>query len=547
MALDMNEGIKRREVKLKMLNRLEINDRRGLVICSGILGMIFSIFSVLGYQLEKNKNIDFSSGILYVQIILFGILFAIITFILFLLFQQLNLSNKQYNCGMKSFLLTAAFIFIAWMPALIGCYPGFFNYDSSAQWSMYINDKITAHHPPIHTWLLGTIIELVNKLTNSMLNGVFFFCCFQMVIFACCFSYVIHYLRMKKLPRYVILLSCCWFAFFPTCVINVLSITKDNFFAAFLMVFLTMTLQVLEEPDKYLKSKRFVFAWAAVTVLTAITRNNAIYVVALFLVFLLFLLRKSWKKVLIAYACMSVLFFLYIGVFCPLIVTDGVNPQEFLSVPTQQLMRVYKEKESELSIEEKEIYHKLFKDEAFEKYDPKISDNVKKNFNTEVFEENKAEYIKFYFNMGRQYPKTYLNSFLHNTYGFWYPKAKMVLNSKGLEGYFVCWSQIGSKTPSLIPFIWDYYQLFINSKLVYGDSFSVVFFAPASFFWLSLLVTGYLIWKKKKKELVVISVMLLLWMTFLFGPVAIVRYVSFLFFAVPLEVSFLFGTNNNAN
>ena len=78
MALDMNEGIKRREVKLKMLNRLEINDRRGLVICSGILGMIFSIFSVLGYQLEKNKNIDFSSGILYVQIILFGILFAII-------------------------------------------------------------------------------------------------------------------------------------------------------------------------------------------------------------------------------------------------------------------------------------------------------------------------------------------------------------------------------------------------------------------------------------------------------------------------------------
>ena len=51
----------------------------------------------------------------------------------------------------------------------------------------------------------------------------------------------------------------------------------------------------------------------------------------------------------------------------------------------------------------------------------------------------------------------------------------------------------------------------------------------------------------EKKELVVISVMLLLWMTFLFGPVAIVRYVSFLFFAVPLEVSFLFGTNNNAN
>lgn len=518
-------------------------DTTRMFLCSLVLSMVYSIFSVFGYQLEKYENIDFLSGAMYIQIIILTVLFTLIIISIFKIMNRLKIGSKEYVNGAKIYWFTVAFFLVCWLPALIGCYPGLFNYDADGQLIMYLNRQITAHHPPLHTWLMGSIIELGLNITGSIYKGVFLFCCFQLFIFACCFSYIIQYIRTKKCPCYIVIAACCWFAFFPTVVINILSITKDNFFAAFLVVFMTMTLQILEEPQKYLYNSKFMFAWAVITVLTAIMRNNAIYVIALFLPILFIILKKYWKKVLIVYIGIVFLYGLYIGVFCSLVVTEGVNSKELMSVPTQQLVRVYKEKEMELSEAEKEIYDILFDDVAIEYYNPKISDVVKSNYNTEEFDRNHKKYVQFYIEMGKKYPEIYVNSFLHNTYGFWYPKAKLILSASGQEGYFACQSHtyVGNKSPSMIPFIWDYLQLFGDSDLVYGDSITVVLFAPASFLWVALFVMAYLSWKRKKNEMIIMSVMLMIWLTFLFGPVALVRYVAFLFFVIPLEVSFLFG------
>jgi len=527
-----------------MIKKYKKIDMRILII-SLILGLVYAFCTLFGYHLEEYENVEFSTVKLWFQLLGMTLLYAI--FVCGALFgiSKINLKKNKKTGTIKDFWLTALLIFVIWSPQLIGVYPGFFNYDADVQWLMYINYDITAHHPPLHTWLLGTIISLGEKITGSIHKGTFIFVVLQMLMFAGCFSYVIQYLRNKRMPKWLITFGIGWFAIFPTVVINVFSVTKDNFFAAFLMVFIVMTLQMLEEPERYLRDWRFISGWSVITVLMVIMRNNAIYITILFIPLLFIMLRKHWKRMLIVIMSTALLYGLYVGVFCALVVTDGVKTEEFLSVPVQQMMRVYKEKEEELSEEEKQDYHNLFGDWAFEYYHPKISDMVKNNMNMEEFEANKEKYLSLYCELGKRYPEVYMNSFLQNTYGFWYPKAQLILGSDGEEGYFQCISRgpVGNKSPSMIPFIWDYYQLFSNSSLVCGDSFSVIFFAPATFFWIFLFVSAYLLWKKQRNELIVMAFVLLLWMTYLLGPVVLVRYVAFLFYMFPLELTFLIKGN----
>lgn len=54
-----------------------------------------------------------------------------------------------------------------------------------------------------------------------------------------------------------------------------------------------------------------------------------------------------------------------------------------------------------------------------------------------------------------------------------------------------------------------------------------------------LICIGYNIYKKRKEIVVVLSLILLLWITVLLGPMVLVRYALILFFGFPLIVSFM--------
>lgn len=54
---------------------------------------------------------------------------------------------------------------------------------------------------------------------------------------------------------------------------------------------------------------------------------------------------------------------------------------------------------------------------------------------------------------------------------------------------------------------------------------------------------GYSIYKKRKEIVVVLSLILLLWLTVLLGPMVLVRYALILFFGLPLIMSFMLNGN----
>lgn len=512
-----------------------------LAVISFLLGVILGICGVFGYQLETYGNISFGKAVTYWSAGAAGLLLTILGYAILRgmeRFSVVSAGKGRWTPGVY-FCVVAGILFLLWMPQLLGVYPGYFNFDAPFQWAMYEAGEITAHHPPIHTWLMGGVIQLVLQLTGSFNKGVFAFELLQLAIFACCFSYGVTWIYRKGFPGWLRLFAILWFAFFPTVVINCFSVTKDNFFSAFLVVFLVMTLELLENPAEKLRQIPFMSAWVFITFLTVIMRNNAIYVMVLFLPVLLIVLRKFWKKVLMAMGGIVLLYAIYTGPFCSTFVVDGISTNEFLTVPTQQLMRVYYEEYEQLTEEERAMYPVLFEDHALKHYNPLISDAVKAHFRVEEFEKDKKGIISFWFDLGCRFPATYVNSFLHNTYGFWYPRATLALDYYGWNGYFVCTSYWPAVDNSRIPVIDAYYDLFQESELVKGGSIGLTFFSPGTFFWIFMVVLAYQLWKKRWAQLLVLGFVLVLWLTFLLGPVALVRYVAFLFYLIPFYVAMI--------
>lgn len=510
-----------------------------LAVISGILGLLFGLFLVFGYQLEEYGNVDFSAFSTYGAVVLVSLLMMLVTGLCLKGISRISVGGKRqqrWRPGLY-FVFATGLLLLFWMPQVLGVYPGYYNYDAPGQYEMFVNQAITAHHPPLHTMVMGWIIHTVYSLTGAFNKGVFAYVLFQMLLCASCFAYALTWIYGRKLSRLFSVIAFIWFGFFPTILLNVFSTTKDTLFSAFLVVFLVLTLELLERPEECLKKKGFVCGWVIMTFLTAVMRNNAIYVMVLFLPVVFWRLRKYWKRALLVYAGVLALYLLYVGPFTACFVVKGVSTNEFLTVPTQQLMRVYYEERDDLTEEELENYTLLFEDHALQNYNPKISDAVKAHFRVEEFAGNKEKYIGFWLELGKRYPDTYINSFLHNTYGFWYPKATLALTYSGWNGYFSCTSYWPAENNSKIPLIGAYYDLFQESELVHGDSFSVIFFAPATFFWLFLLVLAYMLWQKRMSELLVLGFVLVLWLTFLLGPVALVRYVAFLFYLIPVEIA----------
>ncbi|MBQ7926209.1 MAG: hypothetical protein IJ335_07935 [Lachnospiraceae bacterium] len=526
-------------MEIKQLVKKYLDGR--LAVISLLLGMILGFFGVFGHQLEEYGNIDFSSPFIYLTGVGVGILLTIPGYMILRALERLSIvspTRGKWTPG-AYFLWVAGGLYILWMPQLLGVYPGYFNFDAPFQWAMYEAGEITAHHPPLHTLFMGGVIQPVLQLTGSFNKGVFVFELLQLAVFACCFSYGVTWMYRKGLPKWLQWFAIAWFAFFPTVVINCFSVTKDNFFSAFLVVFLVMTLELLENPAEKLRRVSFVAAWVLFTFLTLIMRNNAIYVMVLFLPVLLIVLRRFWRRLLPALGGLVLLYVIYIGPFCSAFVVKGVPANEFLTVPTQQMMRVYYEEYDQLTEEERAMYPLLFEDQALNHYNPRISDAVKGHFRVEEFQKDKAGTISFWYHLGCRFPSTYVNSFLHNTYGFWYPKATLALDYYGWNGYFVCTSYWPAVDNSMIPIIDNYYDLFQESELVQGGSFGLTFFSPGTYFWIFLLVLAYMLWQKRRAQLLVLGFVLVLWLTFLLGPVALVRYVAFLFYLIPFYTAMI--------
>lgn len=530
-------------------------DKRSVLV-STIWGAIVSICLVLGYELETSGSI-FDNGIkgLFVWIALL-IVFSFAAYLVNIYLNNKEKAAIQENeiSPFKKFFLTCLFgaaIFMLWAPAFLAVYPGWFNYDAPWQIYMYSEGNISAHHPVLHTLLLGNIVERTHlwkvargDYAYNYNSSVALYNVFQMFVCALGLGYQTEFVYerlgrtcKKGIRVFLIILTIAFFGLYPPIVLLAMSPTKDVLFGIFYMLLVIKVLTVFE------KNKKPDITLVILTVLCMIFRQNSTYAFSLLVIpFLIILFKCCGKKnficgVICVVAAILVMA-IYTGPFYKVLDVKPGSKAEFLSVPSQQFASVYLKHGEELDSQDRIMLEKLFYNEAFEGYRPKLADKTKGNLNLDVLETNKSTYASLYFKLLKQYPGDFFDSFLILNYGLWYPDATMDLYEDGENLYFSTDYQLAIPS-SKLPALNEYYMSFASVE----SGLKRILIMPALILYLALFSLLRGCKNKEPGGIFTGLATILIFATFLLGPCASIRYLYYIYILAPLLVAICINRN----
>lgn len=513
--------------------------------------LCFSGSIVAGVQLDQKGAVDFGNGNAYISELCISAAAApvLATAMHKLRTYGINSSSTSLSGAQpKMFLRTWGILFLSYIPTLLAVFPGFFTYDAEAETYMVFTEKYSTYQPLLHVILLGWTMRIVYHITKSYNAGILLYVLVQMGVLAACFSYEISFLRSIGVKRWVYNMGTVFLALFPTVNMFVCCTTKDTLFSGGVVLFTTLLLEMARDVEAFWNSllKKILFVAAMLFIL--FFRNNGLYALVVFLAFFAVIYRRYWKKWL---PVLTAAFLIFIVVTQSLIMAfhAGKGPlAEMFSVPIQQLARVYKEAGGQLTEEDSEILYSLIPKVILDQYNPKLADMVKLNFMEDNFKSSPAKYISLWFRLGWDHFDIYVNSFLANTYGYWYPDTVI----DGYRGIWVssdrqyedsCYFAFAIDNPgerkTFLPLLEHFYEKI--SLELYQQKIPVVsmLFSPGFWHWVYAFVGLYLLIFRYKRQAFSLTLIGLLYLTVLLGPIALVRYVLYLFFAVPLLLGLL--------
>ena len=218
---------------------------------------------------------------------------------------------------------------------------------------------------------------------------------------------------------------------------------------------------------------------------------------------------------------------------------DDSEHQEILTVPIQQLARVAQW--GEAKEEDLEILYRYLPAEALKRYTPKVSDGVKISFDNQAFCEDRGSFWKLWLKWGLENPFAYLNAWFMTSYGYWYPDTMIdvyrgntvftyTYEDSSYFGYEV--EEPGSRE-SKIPWLSELYRKM--SLEVFQQKVPVVsmVFSPGFLFWVWTFVLCFWWYGGRMDKLMPYLPVVFCFLTVLLGPTYLVRYVVYLWAALP--------------
>ena len=539
------------------LRTIDLRDMRGWKIAA-VLSFLFTVAMLFGVSLETEGNVNFKDWKLWVSLPVLTCLFTILIrkFWNFLggmeerkkrLAEHIKLPDAPVKAAKYADVLTFFFLLLCWLPVLLAVYPGFFVYDAQEEWVQVASRTFTTHHPLVHVLMLGGIICAVHKFTDSYNLGIACYMIVQMMIVSGGFTYLLYYMRKKRVNRVIRMLSLFYFAFFPVIVMFTLCSAKDTLFTVALLMLLLALLNMGSNTEEFLASKKqelfFVLSAAAMMLL----RKNGVYAFMVMAVVLLIYHKKNLKKMLILFAAAFLTYFLINVGLTAVLHAEGGENQEILTVPIQQLARTYKFNPEAFGPEDVAALHEILPEEALVLYNPKLSDPVKIFFQNETFVADRSKYIGLWMRIGLKKPLSYINAWLVNSYGFWYPDTVIDVYTGNTvftftykdSSYFGYEVEEPGFRDSKIPWLDEAYRklaLEISQERI--PIYSMLY-SPGGIFWGIAFVFAYVLYRKKYHLVIPYLMVILVWLTVLLGPTYLPRYVLIFWFGLPLFVAMM--------
>ncbi len=541
----------------RSLYTVDLRNKRGWLIAGGF-SFLFTVAMLFGVRLEAMENVDFADWKMWASIPVLTCLFAVLVRKCWdflggigerrAMFAQYIKTPKFPGKLVKHVdMLTFFFLLLCWFPVLLGVYPGFFVYDAWSEWGEVASRSFSPHHPLLHVLLLGGIICAVHKFTDSYNIGIACYTLLQMVIVSGGFTYLLRFMKKKGVSRAFRIVSALYFAFFPVIVMFTLCSAKDALFTTALLILVLSILDMCNAREVFFASKRkmAVFVLSAATMM--LLRNNGVYAFAVMACVLVFYHKKYLKKMAVLLVMAFLSYFLVNNGLIMALHAQEEAYQEILTVPIQQLTRTYHFNKEAFSPEDIDTLHEVLSEDALEQYRPKLSDPVKAYFQNDVFAANKSKYLGLWVKMGIKKPLSYINAWLMNSYGFWYPDTVIdvyrgngtftyIYEDSSYFGYEV--EQPGLRV-SRIPWIDGLYRKL--SLEVWKEKVPVfsMLYSPGGIFWFIAFVFAYVLYRRKYHLMIPYLMVLLVWLTVILGPTYLPRYVLIFWYGLPLFVAML--------
>lgn len=502
--------------------------------------IIISIQFIVGSNLQTNGHLpnnlkDVLMSLL--KIILLSVVFIVLHYCILELFkrakiERINEKNKEIKSIKFRWFKYFLIIFVCWIPTVLAFYPCILGYDGGYQIRDYVFYNSVKHHPVLITKLYSTFY-VVGIMLKSPTFGMFLFSIFQMAFMAVVFSYTVKFIEDQTQKKWIRNLSILFYALYPYNQLFSITTTKDVIFAGLMLVFIIQLYRMVKE--KY-KIADYIFI-VVIGIIMLLSRNNAIYTLKVSLPFIILVLIRDRSNLIKVISTFLIIIIVYQNMSNYLFTSvDGKNDEGNLRVSTfsQAIGRVVRDKKEELTQEEKEKISFYFKD--YEKigmaYTGNIADSTTDYVNTKNINENKSEFFKFIFELGKKYPITYLESFLDTTRGYWY--IQDVSFSKILRyqhpGAFELYDYgiakgekkvvHDSKLPALKEFYRNMYCLneYQNIPILY------ILFQPGIYFYSTLAFLLYAIYKKEKSKLVIAIFLFTFYASCYLAQCSIIRY-----------------------
>ena len=525
---------------------ISMKDKR-MDIIAILLSLLLSICEVVGYSLDH--YLDLSGVLLNGEIAvkcmvktvaLSIVIYSIIKIIYNALqsFHEVDLKTYDlFTFNRKSFIFLWGLIFLCWLPYLLCFFPGNLTPDSMSQICQGLGlTKVTNHHPVFHTALVSMTMN-VGKILGNYNMGVAVYSVIQMLIMSAIFSYTVCYMAKKNIHIIIRILSVIFYALYPVHALYGMTMWKDILFAG-VMLLLTITIcEIVTDEHNFFQKRKNVVLFIVNMVLVFLLRNNGIYVILLLAPFFIIGNKGKWKQLTAAFAAVFVLYAIVNGPIFKIMNIQKGSVREALSIPLQQLARVTKYHGNELTEYEKETIHKFLPvDNLGEKYYERISDNVKNHFNDKEFTNNKLEFLKVWIELGIKHPKTYLESFLCGSYGYWYPEAThwvvshTIIKPRNEVQQSLNIQQSPIKQFNILEEISD--NIRDRTIPIYSMIYSI-----GMAVWVFITMLGYSIYKREYKLCFIYLPILFLWLTCLASPVFCeFRYIYSLFVSIPVLI-----------
>lgn len=424
----------------------EKHDKR-VIKYSLILSIFFSAIEVVGFYLENTYsffNYEMNKyTIIYNILIFFGWLsiFYIVLCVVIkkLLNVRVELSKREFiffTNNKRSIITVALFLILFWIIYYFIFYSGVVTQDTYYQLQQSLGfAPLTNHHPFAHTLIVGLFTKIGILIFGNINSGIAFYTFIQMCTIAIIVSCCIKYLAYKNISIKVRIIILLFYAIHPVIAIYSITVWKDIWMGVFNLTYVIVLYELILNPEKFFSSKKKMILLFINVLLILFSKATGIAIIFLSLIAIIITQKTQRKKILAIFVCSIVIFY---GINTASQKILGVKPahiREALSVPIQQISRTIKYHYNELTEEEKNDFNEILPvDKLGELYYPIISDNTKRVLNEDNVKKNPLKYIKRWIELGVKHPYTYVDSFLANTFGYWYPNTTYWIVTK--EDYF---------------------------------------------------------------------------------------------------------------